>query len=562
MAMSLLYGSGVQAQEGIPALLQFAEQYRDNQSTTSIEPTPPKKVKPQKEEQTVVRPPGVKGEVLSLRQALQAREAHLNRQQAAMRDMQKEIATLRQAQQQALKQAQAATGKKTVAKPDALPDLTPLKQLVSGFRQAASGLPDQQRMTELVQDVAAQRKQDQNALGESQAQVRALKRQLSEMQKHLQSGGDEKKLAQQSHRELEAHMAGLQSQLAQKNQSKEQLQRHLETETAQRKSLEGRLTVLQLAQHEQQTLAENKLSEQAAAQVSVSNKMQARIGELEEESKRLQKAHEQERLRNNILETEIETLTKTREDLQQQVSEADIRLATQDRELLLLKEDMQHLRDRAKLLASVDSLKAAPRRQAYAAGTALGRDILDMVEEYKSWGLKTDQKTILAGIVDAFTGQYQLTTDVLAHALADSEKEINQARDKVSVAQQKKGEAFIVAFKKKRGVKKSPSGFWYQIDYAGDEPIGADAIVDLVVKESLADGTVIQDMDIASNVLSQPLGDFPPLFREAIGHLRNHGTMIMVVPPELAYGEAGYPPKVPPNATMVYELRVADSKPL
>lgn len=30
----------------------------------------------------------------------------------------------------------------------------------------------------------------------------------------------------------------------------------------------------------------------------------------------------------------------------------------------------------------------------------------------------------------------------------------------------------------------------------------------------------------------------------------------MVVPPELAYGNVGYPPKVPPSATMVYELRV------
>lgn len=34
----------------------------------------------------------------------------------------------------------------------------------------------------------------------------------------------------------------------------------------------------------------------------------------------------------------------------------------------------------------------------------------------------------------------------------------------------------------------------------------------------------------------------------------------MVVPPALAYGETGYPPKVPPNATMVYELRIDNSQ--
>ena len=30
----------------------------------------------------------------------------------------------------------------------------------------------------------------------------------------------------------------------------------------------------------------------------------------------------------------------------------------------------------------------------------------------------------------------------------------------------------------------------------------------------------------------------------------------MAAPPELAYGDAGYPPKVPPGATMIYTIRV------
>ena len=80
------------------------------------------------------------------------------------------------------------------------------------------------------------------------------------------------------------------------------------------------------------------------------------------------------------------------------------------------------------------------------------------------------------------------------------------------------------------------------------------------MKEKLTDGTVIQDMDLSGKVLSQPLSEYPPLFREAISHLHNHGSLTMVVPPALAYGETGYPPKVPPNATMVYELRIDNSQ--
>ncbi|WP_140183307.1 FKBP-type peptidyl-prolyl cis-trans isomerase, partial [Providencia stuartii] len=31
-----------------------------------------------------------------------------------------------------------------------------------------------------------------------------------------------------------------------------------------------------------------------------------------------------------------------------------------------------------------------------------------------------------------------------------------------------------------------------------------------------------------------------------------------VVPPELAYGDEGYPPSVPPGASLIYTLRIAD----
>lgn len=44
--------------------------------------------------------------------------------------------------------------------------------------------------------------------------------------------------------------------------------------------------------------------------------------------------------------------------------------------------------------------------------------------------------------------------------------------------------------------------------------------MDIVVKESLTDGSVIQDMDRSGKVMSQPLSAYPPLFREAIGHLK------------------------------------------
>lgn len=82
-----------------------------------------------------------------------------------------------------------------------------------------------------------------------------------------------------------------------------------------------------------------------------------------------------------------------------------------------------------------------------------------------------------------------------------------------------------------------------------------------MVKESLTDGTVIQDMELNGKILSQPLDVFPPLFREELGYLRNHGELTLEPPPALAYGEAGYPPTIPPNAPVVYALRIESNVP-
>lgn len=225
-----------------------------------------------------------------------------------------------------------------------------------------------------------------------------------------------------------------------------------------------------------------------------------------------------------------------------------------------LESEVVQLRDRDKLFATSEMLKSATARQSYAAGVALGNDINKMEQERSSLGVDVNRQALFSGVTDAFIGKYKLAPKELDTAFRDSENVIATAHEKAMRSVQKTDDEFVSHFKQKKGVQQSSSGFWYYIDYIGDEEFKGNVTVDIMVKESLTDGTVINDMELNNKVMSQPLNDYPALFQEALGLLKNHGSITLVVPPSLAYGEQGNLPKIPPNATMVYEVRIADVK--
>lgn len=230
-------------------------------------------------------------------------------------------------------------------------------------------------------------------------------------------------------------------------------------------------------------------------------------------------------------------------------------------EMATLRSQISMLETRVPQPIGSDILKQPRSREDYAAGISLGEEILQIQEERRQWGATADKKLILAGITDSFAGKRELTDSELNEVLGSAEKRIAAAREKTISAQKQKGDAYLNEFKKDKNVRQAPYGFWYRIDYAGDAMIPDTASVDIVVKEVLTDGTVIQDMAASGATLSQPVEKFPPLFKEAIKLLKNHGTITLVVPPELAYGDKGYSPNIPPNATMIYTLYITEMYP-
>ncbi|CAI1508516.1 FKBP-type peptidyl-prolyl cis-trans isomerase N-terminal domain-containing protein [Serratia ficaria] len=253
------------------------------------------------------------------------------------------------------------------------------------------------------------------------------------------------------------------------------------------------------------------------------------------------------------LETQRQADQKAQDSLREIISDKEQKLAGQKK--LLTRQEQQPW------AVTAEQLKQdAQLRLSYAAGSALGGDILALLDERTSQGVPVEKNALFAGVFDSVSGHLLLPPAQLDQLKAEADNAAGAARTEQLRVQQLEGKDYLAKFSKQKGVKKSDMGFWYRVDYAGKGALTADTVVDVVVKEQLTNGTVIQDMGLSGKVLSQPLSAFPPLFREAMGHLQDHGSMTMVVPPELAYGDTGYPPKVPPGATMVYQLRIDNSQ--
>ncbi|MBH2971398.1 FKBP-type peptidyl-prolyl cis-trans isomerase [Serratia marcescens] len=433
---ALLFTGVAQADDGVPALLQFAEQYqRQNTAPKSENTAPADREAGQKKREPAKRPPDThqpasSAKAFTLSQELLTRDQQLARQRMELTMLRQELTALR--------------AEKAAPPVAALPDSSTLQQWIAGLGAAWRGSPDAQRTEALLRQATQETAKSRTTAAQAERRVTEL-------------------------------------------------------ESA--------------AQASAQTLAQRQREHQEALHA-----LRAVLEESEQKRAGEQKATQQAR------------------------------------------EDLLALRKRLQWEMTPEQLKDERKRLFYAAGSALGRDIQGLMAERQSWGVSVDRDSLLAGVIDSVAGRLQLPPDELNTLTAQADAAAVAAREKRVNQQRRRDDDYLTQFSQQKGVKQSAMGFWYRVDYAGEGALAPTAVVDVVVKEKLTDGTVIQDMDLSGKVLSQPLSEYPPLFREAIGHLHNHGSLTMVVPPALAYGETGYPPKVPPNATMVYELRIDNSQ--
>ncbi|WP_333894659.1 FKBP-type peptidyl-prolyl cis-trans isomerase N-terminal domain-containing protein, partial [Atlantibacter hermannii] len=253
------------------------------------------------------------------------------------------------------------------------------------------------------------------------------------------------------------------------------------------------------------------------------------------------------------LQQNAQQAAKNSETVKAELQEAQKKLDAQSRQLADLQKAPMPV-------ASGEMPKTKDEIRDYALGVYWAHEIANMIKSKESLGYRIGQQQVLNGVTDLIHNQLKIPQQELLETLKELDQQSQDKEKNAATAAKTEGKAFMTRFSKTAGVKRDPMGYYYMIVNKGETKIKGSDTVALTMRESLVNGKVINDMAEKGTVLTLPLDRFPPLFKSAISKVNNLGELRIVVPPELAYGEAGNMPDIPPDSTMIYDIKIVGMK--
>lgn len=203
-------------------------------------------------------------------------------------------------------------------------------------------------------------------------------------------------------------------------------------------------------------------------------------------------------------------------------------------------------------------LKTERDKVSYGVGVSVGRN-------FKLQGMNVDVNMVVKGLKDEMTGKKLLLSEnelraVMTAYQQELRRQQLRARKLAFKDNKKKGDAFLAANRKKKGVVTLPSGLQYKILKAGKgkKPTLAD-IVEVRYRGTFINGKEFDSS--GSQVRTFKVKQVIPGWREALQLMPVGSKWHLVVPPRLAYGERGLGQVIMPNSTLIFDLDLVGLKP-
>jgi FKBP-type peptidyl-prolyl cis-trans isomerase FklB len=183
-------------------------------------------------------------------------------------------------------------------------------------------------------------------------------------------------------------------------------------------------------------------------------------------------------------------------------------------------------------------------------------------ENLKFQGLDVNLDIYLAGIRDALSGTKPgMNREEMSSTVLDLRRRLDAEQQKKLKEQTEKnlaeGEAFLAENGKKEGVKTLPSGLQYKVLSEGTGKIPKkDDTVTVNYRGTFIDGKEFDSSIDRGKPATFRVDGVIKGWTEALQLMKEGAKWKLFVPSELAYGQRGIPPRIPPYATLVFEVEL------
>lgn len=191
----------------------------------------------------------------------------------------------------------------------------------------------------------------------------------------------------------------------------------------------------------------------------------------------------------------------------------------------------------------------------YALGFNFGNDLMrnniEVNPEFFAQGLrevaKNLPKTLTEQDVMTILNEFQ------AEMQAKMKKEPNPEADK----NKQIGKDFLAENKKKPGVIETPSGLQYEViaEGSGQSPTATDKVTTHYTGK-LIDGKVFDSSVERGQPIQFPVNGVIKGWTEALQLMKPGAKYKLYIPSDLAYGDGGAPPNIPPGAMLIFDVEL------